>query len=152
MIKFLPLFALLSLACSSVNTPASEDRAAVIEYVRRAATLVETRGAGACDELSRAQWFANDWYVFVLDEDGRTVCHPARPQMVGRPSHELVDASGKRFGDEFMQVAKQGGGWVDYLWPRVNSSTPEPKSSYILPVKARDGKTYVVGSGGHAVR
>ena len=134
-----------------MNTPVRESRAEVVEYVQRAGKLVERRGAGACDELQQPRWFGNDWYVFVLDAEGRTVCHPARPEMVGRSSHELVDAAGTRFGDEFLRVAGQGGGWVDYLWPRANASTPEPKSSYVLSVTARNGKTYVVGSGGHAV-
>ena len=138
-------------AMPRVNTPSAETRDEVIAYVRRAATLVEQKGAGACQNLSSSAWFNNDWYVFVLDADGRTVCHPAKPANVGRPSHDLIDASGKRFGDEFMSVAKRGGGWVDYLWPKPQSTTPEPKSSYVMPVTALDGKLYVIGSGGHTL-
>ena len=144
--------AAFTLACSTANTPAGESRDEVIAYVRRAAALVDAKGASACEDLSGPKWFAGEWYVFVLDADGRTVCHPAKPENVGRMSHDLIDANGKRFGDEFMQAAERGGGWVDYLWPRPGSSTPEPKSTYVVSVKARDGKTYVVGSGGHAVQ
>ena len=134
------------------STPPRESRAEVVKYVERAGRLVKGSGAAACADLQTTRWFRDGWYVFVLDADGRTVCHPARPEMVGRSSHELVDAAGTRFGDEFLQAAERGGGWVDYLWPRPNGSDPEPKSSYILPVKADDGTLYIVGSGGHAVR
>ena len=146
------LLAVISLACSTGHTPVTESRAEIIRYVQSAAELVGARGVDACADLQRSAWFKDEWYVFVLDEDGRTVCHPARPEMIGRPSQELVDANGKRFGDEFLQVAARGGGWVDYVWPRPNSSSPEPKSSYVLPVQTRDGKTYIVGSGGHGIR
>ncbi|HYO78128.1 MAG TPA: cache domain-containing protein [Thermoanaerobaculia bacterium] len=149
--RYLLTLGLVILGCASANTPAGESRAEVVDYVQRAAKLVERHGAGACDKLRQRDWYNDDWYVFVLDAQGRTVCHPARPEMVGRPSQELIDAAGKRFGDEFMQVAEQGGGWVDYLWPRPNASTPERKSSYLLPVKTRAGERYIVGSGGHSV-
>lgn len=147
------IFTVFTLACSTTtHTPASDSRAEITEYVRGAAELVRENGPDACDALRRPEWFGNGWYVFVLDAEGRTICHPAQPQNVGRPAHDLVDANGKRFGDEFMQVAEQGGGWVDYLWPRANSSTPEAKSSYVVPVTGKDGKRYVVGSGGHAIQ
>ncbi|HEX8251625.1 MAG TPA: cache domain-containing protein [Thermoanaerobaculia bacterium] len=149
--KPLLILSLVILGCTTAHTPTGESRAEVVDYVQRAAKLVASSGAGACEKLQRPDWFRNDWYVFVLDAEGRTVCHPARPEMVGRPSHDLIDAAGQRFGDEFMQVAERGGGWVDYLWPRPSSSTPESKSSYILPVTTRTGERYVVGSGGHAV-
>lgn len=151
--RFLPVVAAaLMLACATTNTPRSDSRAEIIHYVQRAADVVRAHGANACGELQRPEWFANGWYVFVLDSDGRTVCHPARPENVGRPAHDLVDVNGKRFGDEFLQAARNGGGWVDYSWPRANGSEPEPKSSYVMPVTGADGATYIVGSGGHSTR
>lgn len=150
--RVLLLLATIAVACSTARTPATESRDEIVRYVNRAAEVVRVNGAGACTELQRPAWFTSDWYVFVLDQDGRTVCHPARPEMVGRSSNELVDVNGKRFGEEFVRTAASGGGWVDYMWPRPSSTTPEAKSSYVLSVSGPDGRTYIVGSGGHAVR
>lgn len=138
-------------ACATRHTPARATRAEVVEYVNRAAAIVAAKGPDACTTLQQPAWFADDWYIFVLDGEGRTLCHPARPEMTGNLLHDLVDANGKHFGDEFMTAARQGGGWVDYVWPRPGETVPTPKSTYVVRVTAAGGTAYVVGSGGHAL-
>ena len=143
--------ALALTACATRYTPGAATRGEIEAYVKRAATIVATGGGNACTTLQQPAWFAGEWYIFVLDGEGRTICHPARPQMVGNLLNDLVDANGKRFGDEFMSAAQRGGGWVDYVWPQPGESIPTPKSTYVMPIQAADGKTYIVGSGGHAI-
>jgi signal transduction histidine kinase len=137
--------------CSTAMTPRAATREAIVAYVDRAAAVVAAEGPRACDTLRTRSWFAGDWYVFVLAADGRTVCHPSHPEMVGTMAHELVDANGMRFGDEFVRVAGQGGGWVDYIWKRPGDPTPVSKSSYVRSVTAADGEVYVIGSGGYGI-
>ncbi len=136
-------------ACSSTMTPRSTSRDEIVAYVNRAAEVVAANGANACDTLATSRWKSGDWYVFVLAADGRTVCHAAQPQMVGRMAHDLVDADGKRFGDEFMRVGGEGSGWVEYRWTRPNDGAHVAKTSYVRSVKDRDGNVYVIGSGGY---
>jgi signal transduction histidine kinase len=143
------LLLILLIACSSTMTPRANTREEVVAYVDRAAELVAADGARACDALQRRAWFSGDWYVFILDADGRTACHPARPEMVGTMASELVDASGKRFGEEFVRVAGGGAGWVDYLWARPGETATDRKSAYVRQVNGPDGKTYIIGSGGY---
>lgn len=140
-------------ACSapSANLPQANTRAEVTAYVDRAAALVSANGDAACQTLRSREWASGDWYIFVFDANGKTVCHPARPELVGRMASELTDPNGKRFGDEFMRVAGAGGGWVEYAWPSSASSAPETKSAYVKQVAAADGRTYVVGSGGYGL-
>jgi len=146
------IFAVLLLAgCSTSMVPQSGSRDEVMAYVNRAADLVATRGADACQTLRRPRWFSGDWYIFVFDEEGRTVCHPAQPQNVGTMATALVDANGKRFGDAIMHTSETGG-WVDYAWTRPGGTIPTAKSAYVRSVRARDGRKYVVGSGGYELR
>jgi len=147
--RFLPL--LLLVACASSITPKSNSREEIVAYVNRAADLVRARGA-ACATLATPEWYSGDWYIFVFDGEGRTVCHPAKPEMVGTPAADLVDPNGKRFGDEFLRVASAGGGWVEYAWPRPGETASAAKSAYVRQVTSADGKTYVVGSGGYEPR
>lgn len=141
-------------ACSApnVNLPQANTRDEVVAYVDRAAALVSATGDAACESLRSREWASADWYVFMFDANGKTVCHPARPDLVGRMASELADPNGKRFGDEFMRVASAGGGWVEYAWPRDGSSSPETKSTYVKQVTAPYGRTYVVGSGGYGLQ
>jgi signal transduction histidine kinase len=141
-------------ACSTpnVNLPQANTRAEVMAYVDRAAALVSANGDAACESFRSREWASADWYIFMFDANGKTVCHPARPELLGRMASELTDPNGKRFGDEFMRVASAGGGWVEYVWPSGQSSTPETKSAYVKQVAASDGRTYVVGSGGYGLK
>lgn len=131
-------------------TPRAGTRDEIVAYVDRAADVVQREGAAACATLAKPAWRSSEWYIFVLDGDGRTVCHPM-PQQIGASAHDLADSTGKRFGDEFLSVAAAGGGWVEYAWPRPGETTPLPKVSYVRQVTASGGETFVVGSGGHEV-
>lgn len=149
MVRTLCIASLFLVACATSMVPRASSRAEVEAYVNRAAAIVADSGAAACSTFRQPDWFAGEWYIFVFDETGRTVCHPARPEMVGTMASALVDDAGVRFGDVFIRAANEGGGWVDYAWTRPGSSTAVPKSSYVRSV-AYNGKRYVVGSGGYA--
>jgi cytochrome c len=144
------LLLLLAIGCSRSMTPRVNTQEAVRSYVDGAAGVVAREGTGACTTL-QTRWDSGDWYIFVLDAEGRTLCHP-RPEQVGASVHDLVDVRGKRFGDEFLRVAGEGGGWVSYLWPRPGETETKDKTSYVRQVTGPDGKLYIVGSGGYALR
>lgn len=149
---FVAAAAVFAVSCSTTMVPREHSRQAVIDYVNRAAELVADSGAAACQTFRGSDWYSGDWYIFVFDETGRTVCHPARPEMAGTMASQLVDVNGVRMGDEFMRIGSlDGGGWVDYSWTRPGSTTPVAKSAYVRSVM-RDGKRYIVGSGGYEMR
>lgn len=132
-------------------TPRWKTRAGVKAYVNRAAKVVVKKGP-ACDTFKDPSWTSKDWYIFVFDADGKTLCHQ-NPEVIGKMASELVDANGKKFGDELIAAGKKpGGAWVHYVWPRPGGTTPVPKSSYAEGVTGPDGKMYVVGSGGYGLK
>jgi len=145
---------LLAVACATSSmTPRANTRDEIVSYVNRAAQLVAAHGP-SCDDFESPKWYSGDWYVFVLESDGRTVCHPARPDMIGTMETSIVDPNGKPIGTEFLRVAREqtNGGWVDYVWARPGQTTPVPKSSFVKQVTGPDGKKYIVGSGGYELR
>lgn len=142
------------LLCATVlpaksHTPKTNTRDAVKAYVDQAAKFIAKNGAD-CAKLQGPDWQAGDYYIFVVGPDNRTLCHP-NPQIVGKPEEEIVDANGKKVGLELVAAADKGG-WVDYVWPRPGTTNPVPKSSYAVKVKAPNGKTYLVGSGGYELK
>jgi len=140
-----------SAAFAKSYTPAKNTHADIKKYVAAAAAHIAKHGAD-CATLESKDWRSGDYYIFVLDPDEKTMCHPTA-SIVGKPSHEIVDANGRHVGDEIVAASKKkGGGWVDYQWPRPGTDNPVPKSTYATRVKAPDGKWYIVGSGGYEVK
>ena len=131
-------------------TPKANTRAEIKAYVERAAQHVAKHGAD-CAAFKSKDWMSGDYYIFVTGPDERELCHPLA-SMIGKPASEVVDSNGKNVGMALIEAAKKGGGWVDYVWPRPGTTKPVAKSSYSVQVKAPDGKTYYVGSGGYELK
>jgi len=147
------LATLFTLGCATAMTPNANSRPEIVAYVDRAANLVRENGP-SCDAFGSPRWKSGDWYIFVLERDGRTVCHPVRPDLVGTMVTDVADPNGKRIGQEFVNLAttQPNGGWVDYVWARPGQSAPVAKSSYVRLVTGPGGKAYIVGSGGYELK
>ena len=138
-------------AFAKSHVPKSNTRAAIKAYVNSAASVVAKKGP-SCEAFAGKDWMAGDYYVFVMGPDEKAICHP-NPALVGKPASDIVDANGKKVGEDIIAAGKKkGGGWVEYVWPRPGTTNPVPKSTYATHVKGPDGKMYVVGSGGYEVK
>ncbi len=123
----------------------------LMAFVEDAASLVSASGPdGACasfrEDLSR--WRYKDEYVFILDMEGNTLCHPANPDLEGESTLELRDPKGKPIVRSFLEAVEgDGEGWVHYQWPRPGGTTFVWKSTYVRQATGPSGDDYVVGSG-----
>jgi signal transduction histidine kinase len=87
-----------------------------------------------------------DSFIFVLDEQGRTLVDPAFPMMAGRNLSEFQDAVGfYAIRDALKKLEQADEARVLYLWPKPGSSTPSRKLIYARKVVV-GGETLVVGS------
>jgi signal transduction histidine kinase len=87
-----------------------------------------------------------DSYIFVLDQQGRTLVDPAFPTMAGRNLSEFQDAVGfYAIRDVLKKLAQADEARVLYLWPKPGSTTPSRKLIYARKVVV-GGETLVVGS------
>lgn len=109
--------------------------------VEQAVGILEQEGPAGLEKVGEIR-FCGDNYVFVNDLKGKTRMH-IKSSLIGKVLIALKDDTGKRFFADFTQVAKQsqhttdgttyynGGGWVDYRWPKPGDQTFSPKTSYI---------------------
>ena len=44
----------------------------------------------------------------------------------------MKDSAGKNFFPDFVKMANQGGGWVDYKWSNPTTKKLQDKSTYIV--------------------
>jgi len=75
--------------------------------------------------------YGNNDYFFIQDMVPRVLMHPITAQLVGRDMSDMKDPTGKLFSIEMRDLAKKGGGFIDYVWPRPGSDKPQPKLSYV---------------------
>jgi hypothetical protein len=80
----------------------------------------------------RAGFMHEDYYVFVLDMSCVLHANGAEPESCGSDHSGNVDADGKHFSLELVEVAKsRGRGWVDYRRANRRTGRIESKSSYV---------------------
>jgi methyl-accepting chemotaxis protein len=83
-------------------------------------------------------------YFWINTLEPFMVMHPMKPELDGKDLSDLKDPNGKRIFVEFANAAKQGGGFVDYYWPKPGADKPVSKISY---VKLYEPWGWVIGSG-----
>lgn len=83
-------------------------------------------------------------YFWINDMQVQMVMHPYKPQLDGTDLSNLKDPTGKKPFVEFVAAARDGGGFVDYMWPKPGADDPVAKVSY---VKKFEPWQWVVGSG-----
>ena len=106
----------------------------VVENVHKAAELLKTKGKEGLEILRDPQYELNtgDAYIFIIDvEESLVVSNPRFPERNGGNIREHLDWAGKHYGIELCDVAMQGGGWIEFVWPKPGSTEGVRKISYI---------------------
>lgn len=103
--------------------------------LERAVVELKAGEAGALAKFNDARggFRDRDLYIFCADKDGKLVAHPALP--LGTDMRILKDKTGKAFGEQLFAAAKEGQyNEVSYMWPRLGSTDPVAKVSYMTRV------------------
>ncbi len=83
-------------------------------------------------------------YYWIQDDSCLLLMHPYVLKLVGRNLYDFTDKRGDYIFREFVEVAKKGGGFVEYYWSKPNSKGLYLKVSYITYFKPWD---WVLGTG-----
>lgn len=76
--------------------------------------------------------YSGSEYFFILDDKNFMLMHPFSKAMVGKDQSELKDTTGRPFLKEMVDMAKSGGGFIPYLFPKPNQKEASPKLSYAV--------------------
>ncbi len=78
-----------------------------------------------------AQWVHGDLYPMVYDMQGKCLAHGQNAKQVGKDLIDIVDADGKEFVKERVELAKSKGKfWQDYKFTDPETKKILPKSAY----------------------
>ena len=81
-----------------------------------------------------------EWYVFIINEEGRTIAHH-NPNFLDRDPEERVDSTGYYYGEPLLATTEEGS-WVNYTL--LNPETGEEAVKHTWAVR-HDG--LIFGSG-----
>ncbi|MBX3624603.1 MAG: cache domain-containing protein [Rhizobacter sp.] len=76
--------------------------------------------------------YGADGYFFLYDLDGRNLMHPRQPELMGRNLWEMRDAQGQPIIQQLIGKAREGGGYVQYVWQKPSSQQITPKLGYVI--------------------
>jgi len=116
-------------------------RAELRHYVDLAqSALAPLYGSGRDDDATRQQAlrllasldFGSDGYFFLYDMSGRNLMHPRQPELVGRDLWDMRDSEGTPVIQQLIARAREGGGFVRYVWNKPSASQPAPKLGYAV--------------------
>lgn len=102
----------------------------------KAGTLDEETAKKEALATLAAMRYAGNEYFFVLDFDAHMVMHPIKPELDGKDLSASTDPAGARLFTDMAAIARNGGGFYSYLWPRPGATEPVAKTSYVQPVPA----------------
>jgi methyl-accepting chemotaxis protein len=123
-----------------------ETAASIIADLDRRATageMTREQAQAQAKKILRAIRYAGNEYMFVYDYAGALVIG-TDPKTEGQNRIDTKDAKGLLFVQEFIRIAKTGGGHLVYYFQPPNAPAPLMKMSYLAPVP---GWQWVIGSG-----
>ena len=82
-------------------------------------------------ELLRRMDFGDDNYFFVYDLKGNSLMHPRLSGLEGSSAWDLKDPTGALIIQQLIGQARDGGGFVDYVWNRPSTGVSERKLGYV---------------------
>ncbi|MGM0502121.1 MAG: methyl-accepting chemotaxis protein [Bacillota bacterium] len=90
--------------------------------------------------------FGEAGYFFIYNYEGDVVSLPPDPDKQGNNRWDLQDANDKYFIRDLAQTAKDGGGFVNYIYDNPNTGEKENKFAYVEEI---EGANLWIGSGSY---
>jgi len=112
--------------------------------VAKAIAAYDAQGTAAFAAMNppSTEFRDRDLYVFVIGPDNSVVVNGQDASRLGSDLAQVVDSTGKAFGQEMIEKANEQGVWVDYVWRDPLTGKDDQKSSWIV---RHDG--YIFGCG-----
>ncbi|RBI77320.1 histidine kinase [Roseovarius sp. TE539] len=106
-------------------------RGAIMNDYGRAAPDDEAAKLAVTRTLA-ALLYGQDGYFFVFDYDGRNLVSPRRTELIGREWRGLTDSEGTPVTDELIRLARSGGGYHSFQWPKPSTGEEDRMVAYVI--------------------
>jgi methyl-accepting chemotaxis protein len=136
------LFTELNTTIGQYKTATKADAEAL---AKEAASYVKTNGREkGLAEISnpRGRFARSGIYVTAHDITGTFLASPVNQNLIGQNHYNAQDPSGKYMNREASELARKGGGWVEYVWMNPATRKIQPKISCVVRVEETDMYTF----------
>ncbi|MFB9149336.1 cache domain-containing protein [Roseovarius ramblicola] len=83
-------------------------------------------------QILAAMLYGQDGYFFVFDYDGTNLVSPRRTELIGRDWTGLEDSSGVPVTNELIRLARSGGGYHSFIWPKPSTGERTQMVAYVI--------------------
>ncbi|MBU2962626.1 cache domain-containing protein [Citreicella sp. C3M06] len=83
-------------------------------------------------QILAAMIYGEDGSFFVYDYDGTNLVSPRRTGMIGRNWSGLTDPEGTPITDRLIEIAREGSGYHEYLWPKPSTGEEARMITFVL--------------------
>ena len=118
-------------------------RTAVVNTYGRAAPDDDAAKLAVTRELA-AMLYGQDGYFFVFDYEGINLVAPRQTYLIGKDWTGLQDLNGTPITDELIRIARTGGGFHSFDWPKPSTGETE---RMIVYVNGLQDWRWVIGTG-----
>lgn len=118
-------------------------RTAVVNTYGRAAPDDDAAKLAVSRELA-AMLYGQDGYFFVFDYEGTNLVAPRQTYLIGKDWTGLQDLNGTPITDELIRIARTGGGFHSFDWPKPSTGATE---RMIVYVNGLQDWRWVIGTG-----
>lgn len=105
-------------------------------YNEKSGTIPDEELLESVKNQLRNSKYSDAGYFFALSYDGTTLVSPNNDEGVN--NWDLADRQGKKFIRALIKAARDGGGFVDYIWKNPQSNKYEAKLTYVAPMRLGD--------------
>ncbi|MEJ6402281.1 cache domain-containing protein [Yoonia sp. 2307UL14-13] len=105
-------------------------RTAVVNTYGRAAPDDDDAKLAVSREFA-AMLYGQDGYFFVFDYEGNNIVAPRQTYLIGKNWTGLTDRNGTPITDELIRIARTGGGYHSFDWPKPSTGATERMIVYV---------------------
>ncbi|MDX2485634.1 MAG: cache domain-containing protein [Pseudodonghicola sp.] len=83
-------------------------------------------------QILAAMIYGDEGFFFVYDYDGTNLVSPRQTEFINHNWAGLGDSEGTPIVDAFINIARQGAGWHEHLWPKPSTGEEARMVTYVL--------------------
>ena len=83
-------------------------------------------------QILAALIYGQDGYFFVYDYDGTNIVSPRQTELIGKNWIDLRDPNGVLITEELIRIARTGGGYHSFEWPKPSTGETASMVTYVL--------------------